>query len=152
MRPPVSTTRADSAAAELIGPLTQRLHRVFYCLDERDYDSLVAAFADDGVWNRQGERLQGHAAVRRALDARSPTQRIRHVISNTFVAEVEGDEATVVAYMTAYRHDDGTPSAAPPRIAGPLRISKVAARFRRVGDDWLIAEQTLTPEFEFGSG
>lgn len=142
----------DSAGSELIAALTQRLHRFFHSLDERDYDAVVALFAGDGVWLRQGERLQGHAAVRRALEARSSTLRIRHVITNAFIERVEGDEATLVAYMTAYRHDDGQPSTAPPRIAGPLRISKVVARFRRTGGDWRIAEQTLTPEFEFGPG
>jgi len=137
------------SVAELLGALTNRLHHFFYCLDERHYDELIAVFAADGVWYRQGERLQGHAAIGRALYARSTTQRIRHVVTNAFVADSDGDKATVKAYMTAYRHDDGKPSDGVPRIPGPFRLNLVSTVFRRVDGGWLIEEQRLTPEFEF---
>lgn len=144
--------REPLVSADVHCRLVQALHFFFYCLDERRYDDLVALFTENGVWNRQGERLQGHASIRRALDARSPTQRIRHVLTNVFVAGRSDGLVTLKAYMTAYRHDDGTPTVEPPRIAGPLRMSLLSTTFEQAGDGWLIAEQTLTPEFEFNQG
>ena len=86
------------------------------------------------------------------LESRSVTQRIRHVLSNAFISDREGDRVTVRSYMTAYRHDDGKQAPSVPRIPGPLSMSLVATVFGRFGDDWLIVEQTLTPEFEFEFG
>ena len=127
--------------------LMQRLHRFFHHLDERRYAELVAMFAQDGRWLRQGQWLDGHAAVRGALDARPVTQRVRHIISNVDLTRVDGDRAVVEAYMTAYRHDG--PTQGVPRIAGPFRLNIVSTAFRRSADDWLIVEQRMTPEFEF---
>ena len=138
-------------SGELLGRLMQPLHYFFWCLDERRYDALVALFAEDGVWYRQGRQLRGHAEILSALEARSATQRIRHVITNAFIAEHVAERVTLRAYMTAYRHDDGKPPPSVPRIAGPLSMSLVTTVFDRSGDDWLITEQTLTPEFEFGT-
>ena len=144
----------STISGELLGRLIQPLHYFFYCLDERRYDALAALFAQDGIWHRQGKHLHGHAAILEALASRSPTQRIRHVVTNAFIAGREGDgnRVTVNSYMTAYRHDDGTPCVTVPRITGPVSMSLVTTVFGRFGDDWLIAEQTLTPEFEFAAG
>ena len=138
-------------SGELLGRLTQPLYFFFYCLDERRYDDLVALFATDGIWHRQGKQLRGQAEIRQAMEARSATQRIRHVLTNAFISELDGDRVTVRSYMTAYRHDDGKPAPSVPRIPGPLSMSLVTTVFGRNGNAWLIAEQTLTPEFEFGA-
>ena len=140
----------SASRALLLGELTQQLHAFFHHLDERRYTELVALFTPDGRWLRQGQWLNGHAAVRSALDARPAAQRVRHVITNAYVAGfATANEACVEAYMTAYRHDGGVDGVA--RIAGPLRLNLVSTLFRRVDGAWLIAEQRLVPEFEFGS-
>ena len=151
-----SQISSSANRALLLGELTQQLHAFFHHLDERRYAELVALFTPDARWLRQGQWLNGHAEVRKALDARPAAQRVRHVITNAYVAaqDVVGntEEALVEAYMTAYRHEGGAGAiAGVARIAGPLRLNLVSTRFRRVDAEWLIAEQRLVPEFDFGS-
>lgn len=130
--------------------LQQITHRFYYYLDEQRYEDLVALMRPDARWHRQGKILEGHAAVLAALHERPRTQIIRHLITNTFLDRASDGEATLRAYLTAYRYDDGTPRKPPVSIGGPFRILLVQKRFVREGSSWLIAESIGTPEFEFG--
>jgi hypothetical protein len=128
---------------------TQVIHQLFFCLDESRYDTLAGLFDAAGVWHRQGEVLAGTEQILHAMRQRSTTQRIRHVISNCFIESGSRDCANLVAYMTAYRFDDGTMRTGPVAISSPFRISLVRASLRRTDDAWKIAELNLVPEFEF---
>jgi hypothetical protein len=129
----------------------QRTNRFFWCLDEFRYEELVSLMEPEATWHRQGKVLRGHAQVLAALSERPATMRIRHVITNLFVADATDDTADIVAYMTAYRHDDGTDRPMPRTIPGPFRVLLVKGKFRRTGGQWLIAELAATNEFEFAS-
>ena len=135
------------ARALVLVETTQRLHAFFHHLDERRYAEMVEMFTIDGRWLRQGRWSNGRAEVRAALEARPAGQRVRHVITNTHVSAEGSDEATVAAYMTAYRHDG--PSEGVARIPGPFRLNIVTTIFRRERGEWLIAEQRMVPEFDF---
>jgi SnoaL-like domain len=139
----------NAALARLQPELLQLTNRFFYCLDEFRYQDLVALMTPDASWHRQGKVLRGAADALAALSERPSTMRIRHVITNFFVAEADGDSASTIAYMTAYRHDDGTERPMPRTIPGPFRVLLVKTRFSRQQDGWLIAEQSATSEFEF---
>ena len=128
--------------------LLQVTHRFFYCLDEGRYGELLALMSPEAVWHRQGRILRGHPQIRAALEERSSTQRIRHVITNAFLDKADDERAELRAYMTAYRFDDGKPSSGPVVIDGPFRLSLVRTRFARCGGEWRIVEQSLAPEFE----
>jgi hypothetical protein len=129
----------------------QTLHRFFHCLDRFDYAQLVSLTAPDFRWHRQGTILVGHAAVLAALEHRPRTQRIAHLLTNTYVEQSDDASATTHSYMTVYRHDDGTLHDAPVTIGGPVRINQVTARFARSGSTWKMTEQIMTPEFNIGS-
>ncbi|HST45968.1 MAG TPA: nuclear transport factor 2 family protein [Luteimonas sp.] len=135
----------SSPAAALLPELTQHLHRFFHQMDERRYESMLALFADDARWLRQGRWLTGKAQIEAALRARPADQDTRHVLSNAYVAMLEGDCAVLEAYMTAYRYA----AAADGAIAscdGPLRLNLTTTRFQRDAEGgWLIAEQRLVP-------
>jgi hypothetical protein len=130
--------------------LAQLTYRFFYCLDERRFADLLAMMKPDAVWHRQGKHLRGHDEILAELKSRSPTQRIRHVITNSFIDTADDRSATVKAYMVAYRFDDGTAPQPPVALDGPLRMVLLTTHFVREGDGkWLIAEQSAVPEFEF---
>jgi hypothetical protein len=134
-----------SAYSELL----QITHRFYYYLDEQRYKDLVALMRPDGVWHRQGKVLKGHAQVMAAMQERPSTQIIRHLITNAFLEQESENEAKMVAYLTAYKYDDGSPKKPPVTIDGPFRLLLVKKRFVREGGRWLIAESSGTPEFDF---
>lgn len=129
--------------------LLQLTHRFYYYLDESRYAELVACFREDGVWHRQGKALKGPAQIMAAMQERPRTQRTRHVISNVFLSEADENSATLIAYMTAYRFDDGSERKPPYPIDGPFRFNLVKIRFLRERGAWRMSEQWGTPEFDF---
>ncbi len=129
----------------------QVTHQMFYFLDESNYERLAALFTPDGTLHRQGELLIGRDQIMQAMSKRSTTQRIRHVISNAFIESQSLNLTHVVAYMTAYRFDDGALHSGPVEISRPFRMSIVRAAMRQTENAWQITEMTFTPEFEFAS-
>ena len=137
----------SEAASNLFAQLT---YRFFNYLDERRYADLVGMMKADAVWHRQGKHLRGHKEILAELESRSRTQHIRHVITNSFVDSASEGSVRAKAYMIAYRFDDGTARQAPLTIDGPLRLVLLSTDFVRESDgNWLIAEQSAVPEFEF---
>lgn len=128
---------------------TQLIYQLFYFLDESNYTELLKLFTPDGRWTRQGEDCAGHQPILKSLMTRSTTQRIRHVISNTFLSSQTTTGATLTAYMTAYRFDDGSHHTGPVTISRPFRLSVVQARLVVVDNHWRVAELAHPSEFEF---
>jgi hypothetical protein len=130
--------------------LTQTQHRFYHCLDRFDYDGLLAVTCDDLRWHRQGQWLVGHDALLATMRGRPATQRVAHVISNTFIVASTLDECSTESYMTAYRFDDGIEHDGPVNIERPFRIDRVTTRFRHTAHQgWRIAELVPTPVFQF---
>jgi hypothetical protein len=142
----------ESSPAGVLPALTQQLHCFFHHLDERRYAPMLDLFTDDCRWLRQGRWLEGKAAVRAALEARSVAHDTRHVMSNAFVAEqaADGTRAVFEAYMTAYRYPASQSEGQAPTIDGPFRFNLVTTAFRLVeGQGWRIAEQRMVAAFAF---
>ena len=133
-------------------PLCQQLlHHFFYCLDESDYDGLLALFEPDGVWHRQGVALRGHEAMREAMQSRSATQRIRHVLSNVLVHSHDNHATEVGGYMVVYRFDNGEPQHGVVTIDAASQVYSVRATIRIVGHIATLEALTITPEFRFAA-
>ncbi|MGS0754059.1 nuclear transport factor 2 family protein [Roseateles sp. GG27B] len=129
----------------------QLIHQLFYFLDESSDVDLLELFALDGIWLRQGKRLVGREQIKLALAERSTTQRIRHVISNGFIESQTQGLIQFVAYMTAYRFDDGVRHSGLLEISRPLRLSVVRAAIRQAEGDFEFEALSITPEFDFVS-
>jgi hypothetical protein len=140
---------SEMATESVFESLVQITHRFFWCLDEFRYDELLSMMRPDAVWHRQGQAPQGHAAIRANLDGRPASQRIRHVISNPFIAERGERSAKLIAYMIGYRADEGVRRPPPQTIDGPLRFLVVETDFVEIDGRWWIQVQRATPEFEF---
>ena len=136
-------------ASLVLSGCMQTTHEMFYCLDESRYAQLVGLFMPHGTLHRQGELLTGHGQIMQAMVKRSSTQRIRHVISNGFIESQAAGLAHVVAYMTAYRFDDGTLHSGPVEISRPFRMSIVRASLQQTDNTWKIASMAFSTEFEF---
>src|SRR3546814_6019354 len=67
------------ARMEIEWACTKLSHAFSYCLDSRDYGSLVSLFTPDGVWERHGDRLQGRERILEVMRGRPANQFTRHV-------------------------------------------------------------------------
>jgi len=140
-------TIEQKSLAEMHAVLSQLTHRFFWYLDEFRYQDLVDTMEPEARWHRQGKVLRGREEALAALEVRSRTQKIRHVMTNLQITSLSADEASTVGYMTVYKHDDGADAPLPRTIGGPSGFLLVRTSFRRHGDQWLISEQAATPEF-----
>jgi len=127
---------------------TQLLTRFFNSFDDWRYADMVAMFAPDGVWHRADMALKG-SAIMEALNARSPTQKVRHIVTNVVVEAESETSAQFTLYVTAYMHDSGELAKAPPKIRMPYLMLVVPGRLVRIGDQWKIASMSMNREFEF---
>jgi SnoaL-like domain len=110
---------------------------------------MVDLFAPEGVWHRQGRALQGRAQILTALNARSTTQRVRHVVTNIQIDVLGADAAEALLYVTAYMHDTGKRETSPPRIRSPYLVLVVPGRLARSDAGWKIVRMEMNREFEF---
>jgi hypothetical protein len=123
----------------------QVVTRFYNALDASRYDDLVDQFAPDGIWKRQGEELAGRDVILAAMQARSDTQVIRHVVTNIEINVVDEDNASSAEYVTIYRHDSGEKLDGPAPLDGPGVIFLYQDKLIRTGDGWKIADKRGRP-------
>jgi len=115
------------------------VHEFFDALDMQAHDRALALFAEDGVWERQGSALSGHAAIGAALEKRSPQRRTFHAICNPVVSLQAPNQATVRFYLMAYEarlDEDGSQ----PLL--PIGIRRCEDRLAHDGRAWRIVRKT----------
>lgn len=137
------------AARAIEWDCAQILTRFFNLFDQWRYEEMAELFAPEGVWHRLGKALQGRAAIMSALNARSRTQTVRHVVSNVQVDVTDAASAEFLLYITAYIHDTGSRPLEPPKIRSPYLLLVVPGALVKIGEDWKIARMTMNREFEF---
>jgi uncharacterized protein (TIGR02246 family) len=60
----------------------------------QDWPQVMATFADDGIWEVQGNEIQGHAAIQPAMAAFLTQMDYFTQTSSASVIEIAGDRAT----------------------------------------------------------
>ena len=114
------------------------LVRLFHCLDARDYEGVAACFAEDSLWLRQGKELRGPKQVLQALQQRTATIHVHHILASIDVRLTNANQAKSTAYMLVYRSDSGKPPQFPIKAAGPELGAVCTGELRRAGDDWRV--------------
>ena len=117
-------------------------------LDLRDYDSLTELLSESVRWERQGKLLSGKSAVRHALDQRSATMRIHHLLTNVAALDIADTYCTLSAYMLVVRHDDGRVSSQAAPLTGIESIRMTYADLVLHDKTWLI-ERLHSDEITF---
>jgi len=111
----------------------------FDALDMHAHDRALAFFAADGVWERQGNTLAGHAAINAALAQRSAQRRTFHAVCNPVVSLESSDQAIVRFYLMAYEarlDQDGS------QPLTPIGIRRCEDRLTHDGHAWRITRKT----------
>jgi hypothetical protein len=126
---------------------TQVVIQFYNALDARRYDDLVALFAEDGSWNRQGEDTTGRDAIMAAMQERPgpENQQIRHMATNIQVFIADADHARTQEYVTIYRHDSDTPIKGPAPMDGPGIIFLYEDEMVRAPEGWKIINKKGRP-------
>lgn len=126
--------------------IAERIARLAYAQDDKDWAAVGAAYAPDAVYLHPGGRLEGADEIvdrtRAALDALDASQ---HLIGSVTV-EVEGDTAASLAYFQAQHVRAGTPGGDLYTIAGSY-----ADRWMRTPDGWRISARTQTYHWRSGN-
>lgn len=115
---------------------TDVLVRFFRHLDERDYEALADLL--DGEWHRQGKVLTSRQGVLDALNARSETRRIVHLLTNISAYEVADGSIALTAYMLVVQHESGDFIDGPAPYEGISNIRTLRARAAETPDGWRI--------------
>jgi len=111
----------------------------FDALDMHAHDRVLALFAEDGVWERQGRALEGRAAIGAALEQRSPQRRTFHAICNPVVSLQSDTQATVRFYLMAYEAHLNQDT---PQPLAPIGIRRCEDRLVHDGRAWCIARKS----------
>lgn len=121
------------------GSLCSNQWLLFYrYLDERDYAALLETLSEEVVWERQGKQLQGKDAVLAALQQRSPTMRIHHLLCNVVVTHADAAHCRLSAYMLVLRHEAGVALPGPAPLRGIESVRGTHVEFARLGQAWRI--------------
>jgi hypothetical protein len=132
---------ADLSAAEAVFTVT----RFYRHLDDRNYKAIAALMTPGGVWHRQGAQLSGETAILGALDKRSPTLVIHHLLSNLFADIAADGSAEVTAYMLVARYDSGSllTDAAP--FSGIENIRTIRVKLVPTEAGWRVQRMSSDP-------
>ena len=119
-------------------------HAFSYHLDQRDYLSMVALFAPNGVFVRTGVRLEGREKILETMSQRPANQFTRHVTTNFHFTLVDHDTARAVLYnMSYFAFTDSKP----PFDYEPQRMMLLGFldTYIRTPEGWRILERDARP-------
>lgn len=105
-------------------------------LDCGNAEGAAALLAPNARWNRQGQVIDGAAAIRAVIAGRAPNRVVRHHLCNLVVTLRSCDSASAKAYYAAYLHE-GAPGVA--SISGPERVGDYHAEFVRTAAGWRVS-------------
>jgi ketosteroid isomerase-like protein len=123
----------------------QLLARLFLCLDTGDHERLATLFQPNGVWVRRGKELVGAGEMVAALRDRSATLVGHHVVTNVVVEPGGEGRASVIAYLTVYRHDSGARRSGAVPLAGPAALAICRGEIARGEHGWRFSRLVVDP-------
>ena len=116
------------------------VNRYAVAVGERDHETFASLFTQDGVWQRPGQApMHGRAEIRAFMDGLPASTLVRHVNGSIRVDILGDDHASGISYTTVYNRENHVAGIAP--MSGPDYVVEYRDRFRRVGNDWLIARR-----------
>jgi hypothetical protein len=127
----------------------------FYrALDENRDEDVLARFAEDGVWHRN-QPARGLGEIAAALQKRSTTRRIRHVLTNVLVERIAAQgtltsgapAAHLSAYLAAYEADTGVAVEGPMSMPAPKLLGRIDMVMAESGGEWKIRELRTLLDF-----
>lgn len=116
-------------------------------LDHRQFADAAQLFADDGEWERHGDRLIGRTQILEVISARAETVVERHVMTNIAVEVLTPTRARAVSYVMIFRGDGA--SGSPVTLAGPQSVGEFHDTLRLTEDGWRLSSRSAVAVFRF---
>ncbi len=134
----------DSNAFDAINRACERLSIAYAIyLDTQRYDEFAALFGDEGVLNVSG-RVEGQAAIARAMANRPAKLRSRHVLTNILIEPVDQEHATGTTYLSLYRHiGEASLEDKPIEPFAPAVVGHYSDQFKLTNQGWRFAYREL---------
>ena len=137
-----STTEQRNCEAECV-----RLCNDFaYFADNREYEKLVALFAEDGTFDRRGEVLRGRAAIMKAMLARPADLITRHACTNIRIDLQADGTASGTGYMMLF-HGSASGLAAGTLPSCSTTIAEYRDVYVATQEGWRIRSRVTTIVF-----
>jgi ketosteroid isomerase-like protein len=114
-------------------------------VDFRDYRAFADLFAEDGVLELAGNRMDGRETIYKGIAQRPENRHSAHVCTNITVDVVDSNNAKGTTYLTLFRKDDD--GKAPYTTSGPDVIGFYRDDYVKTADGWRIAYRTLDVGF-----
>jgi ketosteroid isomerase-like protein len=120
------------------------LARLGHLADYGDLDVYLTLFTDDAIWERAGDRRQGHADIlagakeRRASGLQGPGTHTRHMNTTMWVHVDGSDEAEAHSYFLFVQNTDTSPTLG--------MVGHYHDTMRRTPDGWKLAHRRIIIE------
>ncbi|RKE38653.1 SnoaL-like protein [Paraburkholderia sp. BL23I1N1] len=138
-------TESDTVIAQI--HCIKTVYEFFHCLDDRTHDQIVELFPAHGVWDRNGEMLEGRAAIANALANRPADRRTFHAVCNPLVELTQSNRATVHFYLTVYEAKKDMSVRSAPIVPSAVRRCTDSLVFD--GSRWLIERKSSSRHLPF---
>jgi hypothetical protein len=143
---PVPTSNM-SVSPDVRQSIADGIHLFFNLVDHGKAGSTAVLFTETakltfGPGSPNPGTIEG-SAIRDAMAARErqTSAFTRHVVTNMIFASTDGDVVSVTYILTLFRSDDES------RSAVPAFVADVAETWVSGGQDWKLAERTISPTF-----
>lgn len=123
------------------------IHAFCHFIDHGQAPQVVGLFTDDGVFDRKGTALRGHAALAGAMGQRPPGVVTRHVCSNIVLRAESPDRILGTTAFLFFRRDSAAVQSDTSPAACLEAVGDYEDLFVRTGAGWRIASRKAVPVF-----
>jgi hypothetical protein len=110
-----------------------------WAVDAMDYDAVVALFTTDCVFSRADVAYEGHAGLRRSLEARPRDRTTRHLSTNVIIDVDDADHASGKAYCLVFGHRGPLNADGEAALGTPDSLILHSGAFVRTPQGWRIS-------------
>ncbi|PRX92096.1 nuclear transport factor 2 family protein [Paraburkholderia sp. BL25I1N1] len=119
--------------------------------DQGEFEAMEAYLAPNGRWVRAEGIIEGIAGLREFAGKRRSDIRVRHVMTNFRLTQIDEDHVTVRCYVSVYR-EDAPHGSEPVGLPGPHLVGRYTDELERVGGVWKINQKSVIRDFVRGEG
>lgn len=123
------------------------VHAFCTFIDHGEALKVVGLFTEDGVFDRKGAALRGHAALAEAMSKRPASVVTRHVCSNIVLRAESPDRIVGTTVFLFFRRDGAADSTDNSPAASLEAVGDYEDVFVRTPAGWRIASRKAVPVF-----